>query len=620
MSLGELEVLAQEIREVLIDTVARNGGHLAANLGVVELTLALHYVFNAPRDKIIWDVGHQSYPHKMVTGRIKDIESLRKYGGLSGFPKREESPYDAFNTGHSSTSISAAVGMALGRDLLGEDYSVIAVIGDGALTGGMAFEAINHAGHLGLDLTVVLNDNAMSISPNVGALSRYLNKMRSNPAYFRRKEEVEQALSRIPAIGSGLVKAAGKLKDMVKYAVIPGMLFEEFGFTYIGPIDGHSLPDIIQVFERARFIKGPVLIHVITQKGKGYQPALTKPDEFHGVGPFDISTGKPLSGKSRTYTQIFGDFMVEKAKNDPGIVAITAAMADGTGLTRFAELFPNRFFDVGICEQHAVTMAAGLAVAGFKPVVAIYSTFLQRSFDQIIHDVCLPNLPVVFAVDRAGLVGEDGPTHHGVFDLSYLRQIPNMTVMAPGSEDELIDMLESALSYQRPVAIRYPRGKGEGTAGRKKPEYIPLGTGLLEREGEDVLIIGIGRGVGLARKAARLLQDYGISTAVINARFAKPLDVTLICTWAKKIKRVVTVEDNVLAGGFGSAVMEVLVEKGIAFEGLRLGIPDSFVGHGAVDLLLAEVGLDVHKIVDSIRERWPNLERKRVSRGAAKFW
>jgi len=612
---AKLKNLSQEIRDLLVNTVAQTGGHLAANLGVVELTLALHYVYDLPKDKIVWDVGHQSYVHKMLTGRLEKINSLRQYRGLSGFPRVDESPYDIFNTGHASTSISAAVGLALARDMQQDDHSVVAVIGDGALTGGLAFEAMNHAGHLGLDFTVVLNDNAMSISPNVGALSGYLRKLRMDPAYSQTKEEVEQALLRIPGIGANLVKAAGKIKDMVKYLVVPGMLFEELGFTYLGPIDGHNIEDMIVVLQRARHIKGPVLVHVITEKGKGYPPAVENPDVFHGIGPFDVATGKVIKSGVKTYTQVFGEFMVRKAASSPDLVAITAAMTSGTGLNVFAEKFPDRFFDVGICEEHAVTMAAGLASGGMRPVVAIYSTFLQRSFDQIIHDVCLQNLPVVFAVDRAGLVGEDGPTHHGVFDLSYLRQIPNMIVMAPSHEDELNDMLDSALKYGQPVAIRYPRGSGEGVDIKNSPEYIPPGEARLLQEGDQVLLVAIGRMVHIAMKAAVFLRERGISAAVINARFAKPLDTDLIGLWAGRCRRVVTLEENVLMGGFGGGVAEAMNCKAINAEFLHLGIPDSFVDHGAVSCLLEDLGLDAPAVAASIVDRWPELIKQRAVRG-----
>jgi len=609
---SRLKDLAREVRDILINTVASNGGHLAANLGVVELTLALHYVFQLPVDKIIWDVGHQSYVHKILTGRQEQISTLRQYQGLSGFPKSEESVYDSFNTGHSSTSISAAVGFALARDAKGEKNSVIAVVGDGALTGGMAFEALNHAGHLALDVTVVLNDNAMSISPNVGAMSGYLSRLRMDPAYFRHKEEVEQAFLRIPGIGQNLLRVAGKLKDVVKYLVVPGILFEELGFTYLGPIDGHNLEDLLMVFQKARFIKGPVMIHVMTEKGKGYLPAVNNPDQFHGIGPFDISTGRPFKSGAKTYTQVFGEFMVRKAEEEKDLVGITAAMTGGTGLDQFADEYPTRFFDVGICEQHAVTMAAAMASGGLKPVVAIYSTFLQRAFDQIVHDVCLQNLPVVFAIDRAGLVGEDGPTHHGVFDLSYLRQIPNMTIMAPANEDELNDMLNSALQYEAPTAVRYPRGSGEGVEVKKTPDFIPPGQAVLLREGDQVLLLAVGRMVKTALDTALSLQETGIRAAVINARFVKPLDVDLITSWAIRCGRVVSLEDNVLIGGFGDAVLESLSNISHQPEVLNMGIPDQFVEHGDLDILWHDLQLTPGGVRRQIIERWPELKKNRM--------
>lgn len=609
LKVPQLEELAGEIREILVNTVAENGGHLAANLGVVELTLALHHVLDTPRDKIIWDVGHQCYTHKVITGRKNEIHTLRRFKGLSGFPKVEESIYDVFNTGHSSTSISAALGMALARDLQRERFRIVAVIGDGALTGGMAFEALNHAGHQGCDLTVVLNDNEMSISRNVGALSTYLSNLRSDPAYFRRKAEIESWVQRIPGIGPNIVRVAEKLKDSLKYLIVPGMLFEELGFTYIGPIDGHNLQDLITVLGKTGGMKGPVLIHVITQKGKGYEPALAKPDEFHGIGPFNVDTGLPLKPASVTYTQVFGDFMVQRASQDPRVVAITAAMTSGTGLSDFARRFPDRFFDVGICEQHAVTLAAGMARMGLRPVVAIYSTFLQRAYDQIVHDVCLQNLPVVFAVDRAGLVGEDGPTHHGVFDLSYLRHVPNLVVMAPSDENELADMLYSAFSYDMPVAVRYPRGSGEGVGVKKERKLIHLPQARIIREGRNMLFLGIGRGVGLALRAAEILQEQGIEASVVDARFVKPLDRELLGSLLRQFERVVTVEDNVLHGGFGSAVLEMAADLRRHCNILRVGVPDRFIEHGSVDALFDELGIDATGIVAKVMETWPELTR-----------
>lgn len=599
--------LAADIRRLLIDSVSRCGGHLASNLGVVELTIALHYVFNSPVDKLIWDVGHQSYVHKALTGRWQDMSHLRQFGGLSGFPKYEESPHDAFNTGHSSTSISAAMGMALARDVQGDKYSVVAIIGDGALTGGMAFEALNHAGNLDRDLIVVLNDNEMSISRNVGALSAYLNRLRTDPSYSRRKEGIESALNRIPAIGPNLARAAGKVKDTVKYMMVPGILFEELGFTYIGLVDGHNLEELIAVLSNVKKMKGPILVHAITQKGWGYMPALEDPDRFHGIGPFDIETGVTKPKSIKTYTEVFGDFMLKQAETDDKLVAITAAMTSGTGLTQFAEIYPERFFDVGICEQHAVTMAAGMARQGLRPVVAIYSSFLQRAYDQIIHDVAMQNLPVVFAIDRAGLVGEDGPTHHGVFDISFLRTVPNLTVMAPSDENELLAMLHTAFTINGPVAIRYPRGVGQGIPPDAEPAVLESGRGLLCENGNKAAIIGIGRGVNIGRQVREMLMEKGIDAALVDARFIKPLDENLILTLAHQCSRLVTIEDNCLAGGFGAAVLECLARHGHPAEVMNFGIPDDFVEHGKVELLLDLLDLNPEAIVESMVNRWPNL-------------
>ncbi|NLU46365.1 MAG: 1-deoxy-D-xylulose-5-phosphate synthase [Syntrophomonadaceae bacterium] len=599
--------LAEEIRELLINSVSRCGGHLAANLGVVELTLALHYVFDSPRDKLIWDVGHQSYVHKILTGRREQMNTLRQFGGLSGFPKIEESPHDTFNTGHSSTSISAALGLAIARDLNKEDYSVIAIIGDGALTGGMAFEALNHAGNEDRDLIVVLNDNEMSISHNVGALSAYLNRLRTDPSYSRTKEDIEAILKRIPGIGPNIARAAGRFKDLVKYMMVPGAFFEELGVTYIGPVNGHNLEELILVFRNARRMKGPILIHAITEKGRGYEPASRNPDLFHGVGPFNIETGLPVKKAVRTYTEVFGEFMVERGQQDARVVAITAAMTSGTGLTEFARQYPERFFDVGICEQHAVTLAAGMARAGLRPVVAIYSTFLQRAYDQIVHDVALQNLPVIFAVDRAGLVGEDGPTHHGVFDLSYLRSIPNMTVMAPADENELVQMLHTAFTLEGPVAIRYPRGVGLGIPLTSPYQVLPAGRGVMLQEGQDLAVIGIGRGTALGRELVERLAQLGINASLADARYVKPLDRQLICHLACTHKYLVTIEDNVVSGGFGSAVLEALQEERLQADLLRVGIPDEFVEHGRVDVLFEYLDMSPEAIMELIFNRWPEL-------------
>lgn len=611
LSVAEMNDLAGDIRRVLIDSVASCGGHLAANLGVVELTIALHHVFHTPEDKIIWDVGHQSYTHKMLTGRKDRMSTLRQFGGISGFPKIEESEYDAFNTGHSSTSISSALGMVLARDIQKQVYSVVAVTGDGAMTGGMTYEALNHAGNEGRDMTVILNDNEMSISRNVGAMSAYLNRLRTDPSYARTKEEVENVLSKIPAIGPNIARAAGRLKDTVKYLMVPGIWFEELGFTYVGPVNGHNLEELIPVLQNARKMKGPVLIHVITEKGRGYEPARQNPDVFHGVGPFDIETGQIFHKALKTYTEIFGEFMVKTASQDRRLVAITAAMTSGTGLSNFAKQFPDRFFDVGICEQHAVTMAAGMARAGLKPVVSIYSTFLQRAYDQIVHDVALQKLPVVFAIDRAGLVGEDGPTHHGVFDMAYLRHIPNMTIMAPADENEFVNMLHTALSLDGPVAVRYPRGAGEGANLADDPQLIPVGEAKVIQPGQDLALVAVGRAVAIGQEIVQLLAEKGITAGLINGRFIKPLDEKLIRSLGQDHKRIVTLEDHTVLGGFGSAVLEVLAECGIQADVLRIGIPDEFIEQGRVDLLFDLLNMDPESIVDRIGNRWPELANPR---------
>ncbi len=607
MNLKEMHYLAGEIRELLISSISQCGGHLAPNLGVVELSIALQYVFDTSVDRVIWDVGHQSYVHKILTGRKEAMMSLRQYGGLSGFPKSEESIHDAFNTGHSSTSISAALGIAAARDLQDQSYSVVAVIGDGALTGGMAFEALNHAGNEGRDLIVILNDNEMSISRNVGAMSGYLNRLRTDPSYSRTKEEIETHLMRIPGIGPNIARAAGRFKDLVKYLMVPGIIFEELGFTYIGPVNGHDLEEILPVLNNASKMKGPVLIHAITEKGRGYEPARRDPGTFHGVGPFDIDTGKTIKKPIKTYTEIFGEYMVDRAQTDPRVVAITAAMANGTGLSEFAARYPERFFDTGICEQHAVTLAAGMAKAGLRPVVAIYSTFLQRAYDQIIHDVALQRLPVIFAIDRAGLVGEDGPTHHGIFDLAYLRNIPEMTIMAPSNENELLDMLHTAFTIDGPVAIRYPRGAGEGVPILSDRQILNQGESKVLKKGPDLAIMAIGRGVSIAREVAVLIEEKGIGTLLIDARFVKPLDTAVIRRIGNKYQKLVTIEDNCLDGGFGSAVLEVLAKNAQNIDTLCIGIPDEFVEHGKVELLFDYLNMDAVSVVEKIINRWPEL-------------
>jgi 1-deoxy-D-xylulose-5-phosphate synthase len=607
LSIAEMNELAAEIRQQLIQSVSRSGGHLASNLGVVELTIALHYVYNTPHDKIIWDVGHQSYVHKILTGRQDKMSTLRQYGGISGFPKTDESPYDAFNTGHSSTSISAALGMALARDIQKQHFSVIAVTGDGALTGGMTYEALNNAGNAGRDLTVILNDNEMSISKNVGAMSSYLNRLRTDPSYARTKDEIENVLSRIPGIGPNIARAAGRFKDTVKYLMVPGIWFEELGFTYIGPVNGHNLEELTTVLGNVRKMKGPVLVHVITQKGRGYQPALNDPDLFHGIGPFDINTGKTARKLLPSYTEIFGQFMVDKGLEDDKVVAITAAMASGTGLKSFAMKFPERFFDVGICEQHAVTMAAGMAMSGLKPVVCIYSTFLQRAYDQILQDVAMQHLPVIFAIDRAGLVGEDGPTHHGVFDLSYLRAIPNLTIMAPADENEFLDMLHTAFSINGPVAIRYPRGIGAGVEIEEQRSNIMIGSSSTIRVGKDLGIVAIGRTVEMGRDLCTILSERGIEATLLNARFVKPLDSDTVLSLAQNLGRLVTIEDNCLQGGFGSAVVELLADHNIDIDVLRLGIPDEFIEQGKVEILFHCLNLDPGSMAERIIGHWPDM-------------
>ena len=596
----QLNILAKEIRELIIDVVAKNGGHLAPNLGVVELTIALHHFFNSPRDKIIWDVGHQSYVHKILTGRKEEFSTIRLLGGISGFPKREESEHDVFDTGHSSTSISAALGIAFGRDLNKENYNVIAVIGDGSLTGGMAFEALNHAGHSKTNLIVVLNDNEMSIAANVGALALYLSRLRFNPTLHKIKEEIDLILRKIPSIG----ESAAILADRLKYLVVPGVLFEELGFTYLGPVDGHNIPLLKKSFQNAVQIGGPVLIHVLTRKGKGFRPAEENSEKFHGIGPFNPLTGEELiKPPYPSYTEVFGQTMLELAAIEPKMVAVTAAMCIGTGLSDFARHYPSRIFDVGIAEQHAVTFAAGLATQGFKPVVAIYSTFLQRAYDQIAHDVCMQKLPVVFALDRSGIVGQDGPTHHGVFDIAYLRHIPNMVIAAPKDGAELRHLLYSALNYNLPVAIRYPKDHSLGKVLNVPFSMLPLGKGEVLKEGRDVLILAVGSMVLQAQEAAERLAKQGISCTVVNMRFIKPLDEELLTTWAAKNPRILTVEEHALAGGFGSAVMEFYQNQGMHHLQIHsMGLPDEFIPHGPRDVLLGKYHLNAEGIIAEVRK------------------
>lgn len=605
LSLPELEQLAAELRTYIIQTVAQTGGHLAPSLGTVELTLALYSVFKLPRDKVIWDVGHQAYAHKILTGRREAFTALRRYGGITGFPCRTESPYDAFGVGHASTSISAALGMAIARDLDDRGEHVIAVIGDGAMTGGEAFEALNHAGQLGKRLIVILNDNGMSIDTNVGAMSEYLSRLRVMPQYNKAKKDLEGFFRSIPHIGDTVLKTAEYIKDGVKSVLVPGGIFAEMGFTYVGPLDGHNLRLLREVFSEIRMMDGPVLVHVHTKKGRGYLPAEIEPDKFHGVGTFDVISGqvKKDEGAPPTYTEVFGQTLVKLAAENPNITAITAAMPGGTGLKVFAEKFPNRYFDVGIAEEHAVTLAAGMAAAGKRPVAAIYSTFAQRAYDQLLHDVCLQNLPVTLCLDRAGLVGDDGPTHHGVFDLSYLRMMPNMTVMAPKDENELRRMLITALSLDGPAALRYPRGTAAGVPLTDDVQPLPLGKGEILREGGDVCFLAVGSMTANALQAAELLAADGIAAEVVNMRFVKPLDRELLLEAAGHVKLLVTVEENVLAGGFGSAVLECLADAGRTVPLVRLGIPDRFVPQGGRSLLWEECGLLPYQMAARVRER-----------------
>ncbi len=605
LSIAELNKLAQEIRNMIIDTVASSGGHLASSLGTVELTLALHYVFDTPEDKIVWDVGHQAYAHKIITGRKNVFSTLRTKGGISGFPRREESPYDTFNVGHSGTSISAATGFAEANCLKETNRKIIAVIGDGSMTTGMAFEGLNWAGDRKKDLIIILNDNEMSISPNVGALSSYLNRVMTGHTVTKIKTDVKNFLKSIPSIGDHILKLSQQVEESLKTFVVPGALFEELGFTYVGPLEGHTLEYLIDNFKNIKELSKPVLVHIITKKGKGYHFAEEKPLNYHGISPFNVETGQPVppSSSKPSYTEIFGKTIVRLAHSDSRIVAITAAMCDGTGLDQFSQEFPKRFYDVGIAEQHAVTFAAGLAIEDFIPVVAIYSTFLQRAYDQILHDVCLQKLPVVFALDRAGIVGEDGATHQGIFDYSYLRSIPNIIVMAPRDENELQHMLKTAVECKLPVSLRYPRGKGVGTPLDDELKSLPVGKGEVLREGSDLAIFAIGATVHPALAAAERLASDGMNIKVINARFVKPLDAELLSQTALQIKKIMTIEENVLQGGFGSAVLEMLAEKNISgLQVKRLGIPDEFVEHATQAELRKKYGLDEEGIVGAIRE------------------
>lgn len=600
LSVPELNELAQEIRDYLLEVTSKNGGHLAPNLGVVELTLALHKVFSTPKDKLIFDVGHQAYVHKIITGRREWFKTLRTYGGMSGFPKISESEHDAFGAGHSSTSVSAAVGMAIARDTLGEDYDVVAVIGDGSMTGGMAFEALNNAGDLQKNMVVVLNDNEMSISKNVGAMSEYLNNLRTGETYNKVKADFEGWLKNL-SVGADVLKVLRRVKTSAKYLVLPTSLFEELGFTYLGPVDGHDINGLIEILSAAKRIEGPVLVHVLTVKGKGYKPAEEMPNKFHGTGPFEIATGKKIVNPDapKAYTEVFGKALSKLANNDKKIVGITAAMPDGTGLSIFAKDHPDRFYDVGIAEQHAVTSAAGMAAAGLKPVVAVYSTFMQRAYDSIVHDICMQNLHVVLCMDRAGLVGDDGYTHHGVMDYAYLRSIPRMTIMAPKDENELCDMLKTAVDYDGPIAIRYPRGSGLGVEIAEEPTCLPIGKAEVLCEGKDVCFWAIGTMVDTALKVRNKLQEHGIQAGVVNMRFAKPLDSELLIKHANTYPKLITLEEGVIAGGVGEEVLDFLNAEGLlkSIQVLNLGLPDAYIPHGDKKLLLRDIELDVDAIV-----------------------
>jgi 1-deoxy-D-xylulose-5-phosphate synthase len=607
---AEIEQLAGEIRELLVRTVAKTGGHLAPNLGVVELTIGLLRALETPTDRVIWDVGHQSYVYKLLTGRRERFDTLRQYGGVCGFPKRSESAYDTFDTGHASNSLSVALGLARARDAAGRDEHVVAVIGDGSLTGGMAFEALNHAGHLGTRMTVVLNDNEMSISENVGALASYLARVRLDPRYMRLRDDVEGAIAKVPGIGAGLVAAGEAAKESFKQLVVPGMLFEELGWKYVGPINGHDVAAVQDAITWAKNVDGPVIVHAVTRKGQGYEPAEASPESFHGVSPFSIETGK-VNGSAAgppTFTEVFSEAVVAEAARDDRICAITAAMPSGTGLDRFASTYPERFYDVGIAEQHAVGLAAGLAVGGRRPVVAIYSTFLQRAYDQVIMDVCLQNLPVVFVLDRGGLVGEDGPTHHGVFDMSYLRCVPNLTLCAPADEAELVDMLHTGLASEAPFAIRYPRGRAAGAALPRHPSLMEAGRAQVRRTGTDVALLAFGRMVGVAEQAAQALMADGVSATVVNMRWIKPLDLETVAWAAAKHSLVVTLEENTTVGGAGSGVLEALADMDMTVPAMHLGIPDCFVTHGATDRLLADVGLTAQGVRDAVLGRLDRVQ------------
>lgn len=603
LSPEEYEPLAEEIRQFLIQKISRTGGHLASNLGVVELTIAMHLAFQLPQDKIIWDVGHQSYTHKLLTGRRDCFDDLRKFGGISGFPKRRESCCDAFDTGHSSTSISAGLGLAKARDLQGENFSVVSVIGDGALTGGMAFEALNNAEKLKSNFIIVLNDNNMSIAENTGGISKYLSDIRTSEGYNDFKQGLADSLNRIPVVGERIVNRLVKTKSSVKQLVIPGMMFENFGVAYLGPVDGHNIKEMIRTFKAAKRLKRAVLVHIVTKKGKGYRPAEENPASFHGVEPFHIETGLPIKKKTASsYTDIFSKFMMKAAESHPEMVAVSAAMPAGTGLKNFAAAYPSRFFDVGIAEEHAVTYAAGMAAGGLKPVVAIYSSFLQRAYDQILHDVCIQNLPVIFAVDRAGLVGSDGETHQGIFDLSYLSHIPNMSILAPKNKYELVDMLEFALNFGRPIAVRYPRGEAYGGL-KEHRSPIVYGKAELIRAGEEIALLAVGSMVETALKVQKLLEEDGWHLTIVNMRFVKPVDTDMVDHLVNCGHRLlVTMEENVINGGFGEKITEYVEEERLNVRVLAIGLPDAYVEHGNVEILKKATGIDEETIADRIRQ------------------
>ncbi len=605
----ELKVLASEIREFLIEKISLTGGHLASNLGAVELTLALHLAFKSPTDKIIWDVGHQSYTHKLITGRRQGFDSLRQFGGLSGFPKRGESEYDCFNTGHSSTSISAGLGMVRARDLSGEDYSVVAVIGDGSLTGGMAFEAMNNAATLKSNFIIVLNDNEMSISENVGGMSEALSSLRTADAYTELKSEVEKALEMIPVVGEKTVNSIRKTKRGIKQLVIPGMLFENMGLTYLGPVNGHNISQMKAVFNQAKKLNECVIVHVVTKKGKGYAPAERHPSRFHGTSPFEIETGIPKdrSGKAN-YTDVFSTVVRKLGERDSKVVAVTAAMSDGTGLKRFKLKYPDRFFDVGIAEEHAVTFSAGLAASGYKPIFCVYSSFLQRAYDQVLHDVCMQHLHVIFAIDRAGVVGADGETHHGLFDLSYLSSIPGMTVMAPKNKWELSDMMKFAADFDGPIAVRYPRGQAyDGLADFRAP--VEYGKSEIIYRECDIALFAVGSMVKTAEAVRESLKGKGYNCSIVNARFVKPMDRGAIREMAEVSKLLVTMEENVITGGFGEQFLEYVNRTGISCRVLNIAVPDRFVEHGSVTQLHRQAGIDAETIVDRIIETYSGLDR-----------